>query len=172
MGKGDKDPNRPKKAMSAYFIFMGDYRNHCKMTGEANTSNVTEFTKMASVKWKAMGDTEKAPYDARAQQDKQRYEQQMSMYVPAPGYSSKGSRKRKNPDAPKRPKSAYLHFLEAFREANRDKLNHKEIISQGASAWSRLTDDQKIPYNQKYEAEKEKYNALLNSMNMAGGAYY
>lgn len=49
---------------------------------------------MASVKWKAMGDTEKAPYDARAQQDKQRYEQQMSMYVPAPGYSSKGSRKR------------------------------------------------------------------------------
>lgn len=71
---------------------------------------------------------------------------------------------QKNPDAPKRPKSAYLHFLEAFREANRDKLNHKEIISQGASAWSRLTDDQKIPYNQKYEAEKEKYNALLNSM--------
>lgn len=39
--KGDRDPNRPKKAMSAYFIFMGDYRNHCKMTGEANTSNVS-----------------------------------------------------------------------------------------------------------------------------------
>lgn len=39
--KGDKDPNRPKKAMSAYFIFMGDYRNHCKMTGEVNTSNVS-----------------------------------------------------------------------------------------------------------------------------------
>jgi len=40
-GKNDKDPNRPKKAQSAYFIFMGDYRNHCKMTGESNTSNVS-----------------------------------------------------------------------------------------------------------------------------------
>lgn len=43
-------------------------------------------------------------------------------------------------------------------------MNHKEIISQGASAWSRLTDDQKLPYNQKYEAEKEKYNVLLQNM--------
>lgn len=172
MGKADRDPNRPKKAMSAYFIFMGDYRNHCKMTGESNTSNVTEFTKMASQKWKNMNETERAPYDQRAQIDKQRYESQMSMYVPAPGFSSKGSRKRKNPDAPKRPKSAYLHFLEAFREANREKMNHKEIISQGAAAWSRLTDDQKLPYNQKYEAEKEKYNTLLQNMPAAGGSYY
>ena len=43
-------------------------------------------------------------------------------------------------------------------------MNHKEIISQGAAAWSRLTDDQKLPYNQKYEAEKEKYNTLLQNM--------
>lgn len=55
---------------------------------------MTEFTKTASVKWKAMGDAEKAPYDSRALADKQRYEAQMQMYVPAPGFSSKGSRKR------------------------------------------------------------------------------
>ena len=49
LGKGDKDPNRPKKAMSAYFIFMGDYRNHCKMTGEANTSNVRQVKVWSSI---------------------------------------------------------------------------------------------------------------------------
>lgn len=49
---------------------------------------------MASQKWKNMNETERAPYDQRAQIDKQRYESQMSMYVPAPGFSSKGSRKR------------------------------------------------------------------------------
>ena len=38
------------------------------------------------------------------------------------------------------------------------------FFSQGAAAWSRLTDDQKLPYNQKYEAEKEKYNTLLQNM--------
>ena len=36
----DKDPNRPKRAQSAYFIFMGDFREKCKRTGEADTSNV------------------------------------------------------------------------------------------------------------------------------------
>jgi len=49
---------------------------------------------MASAKWRAMGETEREPYDQRAAADKQRYEHQMSMYVPAPGFSSKGSRKR------------------------------------------------------------------------------
>lgn len=37
----DKDPNRPKRAQSAYFIFMGDFREKCKRTGEADTSNVS-----------------------------------------------------------------------------------------------------------------------------------
>lgn len=171
MSKADKDPNRPKKAMSAYFIFMGDYRQHCKMTGEVNTSNVTEFTKTASAKWKAMNETERAPYDARAQAEKQRYEMQMSTYVPTPGYSGKAARKRKHPDAPKRPKSAYLHFLEVFRAANKDKMNHKEIISSGAAAWGKLTDTEKEPYNKKYDAEKEKYNALLQSLNGATSYY-
>lgn len=41
-----------------------------------------------------MNDDDKAPYDQRAEADKQRYEQQMSMYVPTPGYSTKGSRKK------------------------------------------------------------------------------
>lgn len=106
--------------MSAYFIFMGDYRNHCKMTGEANVSNVsdlsqllmtfiklctadigmwifsqvTDFTKTASAKWREMDLAARAPYEARAAAEKQRYEQQMSMYVPTPGFSTKGSRKR------------------------------------------------------------------------------
>lgn len=41
-----------------------------------------------------MGPTERTPYDVRAAAEKQRYEAQMSVYVPAPGFSSKGSRKR------------------------------------------------------------------------------
>lgn len=39
----EKDPNRPKRAQSAYFIFMGDYREKCKRTGEADTSNVSSI---------------------------------------------------------------------------------------------------------------------------------
>lgn len=46
-----------------------------------------------------MDGSARAPYDARAAAEKQRYEQQMAMYVPTPGFSSKGSRKRVSPSA-------------------------------------------------------------------------
>jgi len=55
---------------------------------------VTEFTKTASAKWKAMTEAERAPYDQRAMAEKARYENQMSTYTPTPGFSAKGSRKR------------------------------------------------------------------------------
>lgn len=47
---------------------------------------------------------------------------------------------------------------------HKDRLNHKEIISQGAAEWGKLTDDQKVPYNQKYQEEKDKYQLLQQNM--------
>lgn len=164
MGKADKDPNRPKRAQSAYFIFMGDFREKCKRTGEADTSNVTEFTKLASAKWKVLSDSERVPWDERAALDKQRYEKEMETYVPTPGYSAKAARKKKDPYAPKRPKSGYLHYLDAFR-ASHTELGHKEIVSKGAESWGKMSDAEKVPYNKMYEKAKEEYNAKLQAMN-------
>lgn len=165
MGRNsDKDPNRPKRAQSAYFIFMGDFREKCKRTGEADTSNVTEFTKLASTKWKALSEEERKPWDERAALDKQRYANEMESYQPPPGMSTQRSRKKKDPYAPKRPKSGYLHYLEDFRAKNPD-LGHKEIVSKGAEAWSKLSDDDKVPFNKLYEAAKEEYTAKLQAMN-------
>ena len=48
-------------------------------------------------------------------------------------------------------------------------MDHKQIISSGAAAWGKLSDKEKEPYNKKYNAEKEKYNILLQSM--VGGLY-
>lgn len=55
---------------------------------------MTEFTKLASVKWKALSDEEKKPWDERAQLDKQRYEREMEGYHPPPGMSGPKSRKK------------------------------------------------------------------------------
>ncbi|KAF6031714.1 hypothetical protein EB796_010008 [Bugula neritina] len=164
MGRNsEKDPNRPKRAQSAYFIFMGDFREKCKRTGEADTSNVTEFTKLASTKWKALNEEDRKPWDERAALDKQRYEREMESYHPPPGMGGGKARRKKDPYAPKRPKSGYLHYLEAFR-AKHPELGHKEIVSKGAEEWGRLTDEQKVPYNKLYETAKEEYNAKMQAM--------
>lgn len=165
MGKNaDKDPNRPKRPQSAYFIFMGDYREKCKRTGESDTSNVTEFTKLASAKWKALNEEDKKPWEERAALDKQRYEREMSTYEPPPGMSGSRSRKKKDPYAPKRPKSGYLHYLAAFR-AKHPELGHKEMVSKGAESWTGLTDDAKAPYNALFEKGKVEYNKLMSEYN-------
>lgn len=70
---------------------------------------------------------------------------------------------QKDPYAPKRPKSGYLHYLEAFR-GRHPELGHKEIVSKGAEEWSKLTDEAKAPYNALYEAAKVEYNAKLQAM--------
>lgn len=70
---------------------------------------------------------------------------------------------QKDPYAPKRPKSGYLHYLEAFR-AKHPELGHKEIVSKGAEEWSSLSDEAKVPYNALYEAAKVEYNAKLQAM--------
>lgn len=55
---------------------------------------MTEFTKLASAKWKLLNDAERTPWDERAALDKERYEREMETYQPPPGMSAQRSRKK------------------------------------------------------------------------------
>ncbi|KPA80415.1 putative high mobility group protein-like tdp-1 [Leptomonas pyrrhocoris] len=66
--KKEKDPNAPKRAMSAYFFFAGDYR--AKHTGIPAKQQMTE----AGVAWGKMSEEEKKPYEELAAKDRKRYE--------------------------------------------------------------------------------------------------
>lgn len=66
--KKAKDPNAPKRAMSAYFFFAGDYR--AKHTGIPAKQQMTE----AGAAWGKMSAEEKKPYEELAAKDRQRYE--------------------------------------------------------------------------------------------------
>jgi hypothetical protein len=143
---------------------MSDLREKCKRTGEMDTSNVTEFTKYASSKWKVMDDGDKKPWNERAELDKKRYEKEMETYQPPPGMGGRGSRKKaKDPYAPKKPKSGYLFFLDYFRGSHPE-LNHKEVVSKGAEQWSSMNDEQKLPYQQMHEQAKTEYSSKMAAM--------
>lgn len=49
---------------------------------------------MASVKWRALDDDERKPWNERAALDKQRYEREMETYQPPPGMTAQRSRKK------------------------------------------------------------------------------
>ncbi|XP_010536479.1 PREDICTED: high mobility group B protein 2-like [Tarenaya hassleriana] len=78
-GKGAKDPDKPKRPASAFFVFMEEFREQFKKDHPKNKS-VAAVGKAAGNKWKSMSEAEKAPYVAKAEKRKQEYEKNMKAY--------------------------------------------------------------------------------------------
>ncbi|CAM8911489.1 unnamed protein product [Rhodiola kirilowii] len=78
--KAAKDPNKPKRPASAFFVFMEDFRKQFKEENPNNKS-VAAVGKAGGEKWKYMSDAEKAPYVAKAKTRKtHQYDKDMKAY--------------------------------------------------------------------------------------------
>jgi len=69
--KKQKDPNEPKKGLSAYMFFSQDQRT--KIQAENPEAGFGEIGKLLGEAWKKLSDNEKKPYTDMAERDKQRY---------------------------------------------------------------------------------------------------
>ncbi|XP_078160896.1 DNA-binding protein MNB1B-like [Carex rostrata] len=78
-GKPAKDPNKPKRPPSAFFVFMEEFRKTFK---EANPNNksVSVVGKAGGEKWKSLSEAEKAPFVAKANKLKSEYNNKMNAY--------------------------------------------------------------------------------------------
>ncbi|KAH9793152.1 High mobility group B protein 3 [Citrus sinensis] len=74
-----KDSNAPKRPLSAYFIFMEDFRKSFKESFPDNKS-VAAMGKAGGEKWKSMSEAEKAPYVQKALNKKAEYELALEAY--------------------------------------------------------------------------------------------
>ncbi|XP_031483386.1 HMG1/2-like protein isoform X1 [Nymphaea colorata] len=77
--KKGKDPNKPKRPPSAFFVFMEEFRKQFKEKNPNNKS-VAAVGKAAGDKWKAMSEAEKAPYVSKAAKRKTEYEKTLAAY--------------------------------------------------------------------------------------------
>ncbi|KAK8648860.1 hypothetical protein V6N13_129602 [Hibiscus sabdariffa] len=78
-GKAAKDPNKPKRPASAFFVFMEEFREQYKKDHPKNKS-VAAVGKAGGDKWKSLSEAEKAPYVAKAEKRKVEYEKNMKAY--------------------------------------------------------------------------------------------
>ncbi|KAL5144310.1 HMG1/2-like protein [Glycine soja] len=78
-GKAAKDPNKPKRPPSAFFVFMEEFRKVFNKEHPENKA-VSAVGKAAGAKWKTMSDAEKAPYVAKSEKRKVEYEKNMRAY--------------------------------------------------------------------------------------------
>lgn len=76
--KKEKDPNAPKRPLSAYFIFSNEIRPTVKKQNP--DAKITDMSKIIGDMWKGMDDGKKAKYQKKADTDKERYEKEMAAY--------------------------------------------------------------------------------------------
>ena len=178
-----KDPNKPKRGKSAYMFFCAANREQAKseILEETGADKVTvgDVAKRLGEWWKELQRDEdrKEEYDdfvAQADEDKERYKADMENYTEPTQEELKatvgekkkrapaGSGKKKDPDAPKRPKSAYIFFCKDWREtvkaelteANGEAPSSPEVTSELAVRWNDLktsTNPKDVVIRKKYE---------------------
>lgn len=77
--KEKKDPLSPKKNLSSYMFFFKENRERIKTANP--DAEFGEIGKLIGAEWKALDKDQKAVYEEKSQQDKKRYENEMTEYA-------------------------------------------------------------------------------------------
>lgn len=109
------------------------------------------------------------PYDELAAADKRRYQEEKEDYVPDPSLeTTRSTRKKKDPLAPKRALSAYFFFCNEIRPAVRAENPNKritEIATLLAEKWRALPDKKRTKYHKMHEDDKVRYQREMDAYN-------
>ncbi|KAF7637588.1 hypothetical protein Mgra_00002847 [Meloidogyne graminicola] len=76
--RAKKDPNAPKRALSAFFFFSSDKRQ--EVSGEHPDWRVGQIAQELGLRWKSLTDEERTIFEKKAQEDKERYAEEMRAY--------------------------------------------------------------------------------------------
>ena len=153
-----KDPNKPKRGKSAYIFFCAKKREEAK-ANLGDGAKATEVTTELGRMWNALKASTKsadkkllAALETEAVNDKARYNDEMEGYVSptdeelASMVPAKKGRKTsdKDPNAPKRGKSAYIFFCAAMRPQVKEDLGEEgksSIMAELGKRWKELKED-------------------------------
>jgi len=181
-----KDPNKPKRGKSAYLFFCAEHREKAKKElGEG--AKATEVTAELGRQWNELKASTKASdkkklekYEEQAREDKERYESEMTDYTAPPsdeeGSGKKKSSGNKDPNKPKRGKSAYLFFCAEHREKAKEELGDgakaTEVTAELGRQWNELKastkayDKKKLEkYEKQAREDKERYESEMVNYN-------
>lgn len=156
-----KAPGAPKRFKSSYILFFMAKQKEIKAEiGEG--ASVGEISKRSSEKWKNLSPEDRAIWDAKAEADKERYNLEKEKYTGP--WQVPWIRTKKNPNAPKRPMSAFLFFSQdkrrVIKEANPG-MRNTEISRVLGGMWKKALPEERAPHIEREAAEREKYKVRI-----------
>lgn len=156
--------NKVSRPITGYSYFVKD--NFAKVKKELLKGNekikISDVSKAVSEKWKALPLEMRKKYDILGQNEKDRYDNEVSQI----NYKIRKTQISK----PKRPQTAFLFFLTDMREKlKNENLKQNEISKQTGIAWKTLNKKLKEKYNYlskqdqlRYEKENKNYKLLVS----------
>jgi len=100
------------------------------------------------------------------QKDKQRYEREMAHYVPQDGFQKgKRQKRKKDPNAPKRPQTAFFVYSAKFRAEVKSELGEGsrvgDVAKELGKRWKQMTDADKKEYSDEAARQKADYEVAM-----------
>merc|ERR1719273_1764591 len=142
--KPKKKKPRIKRALSAYMVYV----THERPLEQKRNPGLSfgEYGKIIGARWKNLSMEERQPYIELNKKDKIRYAEELKNAPDDPGNNKVKKKPKKDPNMPKRPKTAYFCFLDEWRD--RIKQEHPDVSLTDRSKllgvkWKGLSNDEK-----------------------------
>lgn len=161
-----KEPGKPRGKMTAYAFFVQTCREEHKRTNPGEQVVFSEFSKKCAGRWKLMDGNDKRPFEDMAARDKLRWEEEMKHWTPADGRKGKKQKRKKDPNAPKRPQTAFFLFCADRREALRQQfpdLRIGDIAKKLGEEWGKCTGERREAYDATAKEQKELYKEQMEA---------
>lgn len=159
--KGDKDPNAPKRALSAYFLWFNASRESIKKKHPG--LSLPEMAKKGGELWKGLSSDDKKEWEDKAKKAKDRYIKEMEEYKKSGGgsggaASSSGREKtsKKKSSSPKKKSSG------ADTGGSGAGFKSKEFISDSDSSSGSDNNKKKKDAGKKKETAKPSSSKVAN----------
>ena len=80
--KQRRDPKKPKRAKSSYLYYCDKFRPPlmAKIKSDGQNIKISQVSKILGAQWKKLSDEERVPYEALAQKDRNRYNDEIQAY--------------------------------------------------------------------------------------------
>lgn len=154
---------QPKKARSAYLFYTMEKRNDFKNANPDKTFG--DLTKLVADDWGKLNAAQKKKYEKLAEEDRARYDQEMSNYVrptdeELDAQIAAEPQKKAKREGPKRPRSAYLFYTTAERpkySKEHPELKFGDVTKDIATSWKALSAKEKVKFEDMAKADQVRY---------------
>jgi hypothetical protein len=170
-----KDINAPKRAKSSFMFFSNENRN----TVKEDLPDLTfgQIGKELGRRWREdVSESDKNGYIKMSGDDKDRYKKDMESYVPSEEFLAKSiahekkeKRKKKDPNAPKRPKNAFILFSGEMRPNIKEihpEWTIGEVGKELGSHWRAMSDKDKKQFQDQSKKDKVRYDKEMVSYSL------